>query len=126
VEFNLRKREGQGVVVGFIEEFHATGVGQVLKEFQDGGLVPGELFEGDSGNGEGDLEPAPMMADLLQQDIGGGQVARLGDPLKDGAIFFLIFIRVFPADIEEGIMAEADGLVDLEITTDGGHKELLS
>jgi hypothetical protein len=67
-----------------------------------------------------------MMANLFQQDIGGGQVTLLGDAFEDGTVFLLVFINVFPADIEEGVMAQATRLVYLKITTDGGHGRLLS
>jgi hypothetical protein len=48
VEFGLRKQKGQGMVVGFVEEFNAAGGGEILEDFQDRGLVAGELFERDS------------------------------------------------------------------------------
>jgi hypothetical protein len=51
----------------------------------------------------------------------GGQIAFLSHLLQDRFVGVIIVVVMIISDIKEAIPSEPEGLVDLEIETDGSH-----
>ena len=112
-EFVSRVEETQAVIVGFGEELDATGLCERVECADDLGAVFVELLEEDAGDAEGNLEPAIVPLDVLEQQAIGGQVALVGDLSAYLRVFELVEIGFGP--VEDGVVLEPEGLMHLKI-----------
>jgi hypothetical protein len=118
-EFFAGVEEGEGVVIGFVEELDAAGLVQFMETVEDFGSGFGELFEGDAGDREGDAEAAVVLPDVVQKHPIGGEVALLSDLFDQLGVLEVVEIMLIC--VEDAVPSESEGLVDLEVKADCGH-----
>ncbi len=115
-ELVLGVDEAEGVVVGFSDELAAAGFGELLEEVDDIGGVFFELVEDGACDGVGDSEVAFVAANEVEHELGGWAIAFVGDFFTDLAVGFVV--EVERVGVEDRVVLEAVGLVDLEIEDD--------
>jgi hypothetical protein len=119
VKFVSRIKEAETVIIRFGNKLGTAGFSQRVKGAHDFGAVFLELFENHSCDAEGDFESAFVAANHLQQEPVGRQVAFVGDFSANGGVFE--FIEVADRFVKDGIMPEAEGLMNLKVKTNRGH-----
>ena len=119
-----RKKEGEGVAVGFVEELDTTRLGEALETLQHIRPAPLDLVEEKPRNGKGTPEGPPVLPDQLEQQLSGGEIAFFGDAIQDPPVFRFIVVVVDTADVEEGVSPQTKGLVNLKIEADFRHGSL--
>ena len=117
-EFRRGSQGGEGVVIGLAQEFHLARGRQLAEAVEHLGSVAVELFESRTGDGKSQLELALAFGDRLQEQLVHGQVAFLRNPFEDGPVGKIVVIMGVLAYIEEAVLAQSRGLMDLEIEAD--------
>jgi hypothetical protein len=118
-EFLARVEEREGVIVGLGEEFDAAGGVELMKCVHHFGDILLKLLEGDAGEGVGDAEAAFVHFDGVEERAVGGQIAFMGDFPAYFGVF--VVVEVVAVGVKDAVAAESEGLVDLEVKTDGWH-----
>jgi len=118
-EFRTGIEGRERVVVRFGQKFDAAGLGEGVQEVERFRGVVFELFKGAARDGQGEAEASLVLLDEVQEEAEGGEVAMLGDAVDDDLV--VAIVEVVMGGVEDGVLPEAEGLVDLEIETDGGH-----
>ena len=108
-------KRGKGVVIGFPEELHATGLRQLAETFDHLRGVPVELLQRGAGDRERHLELPLVFPDQVKQEIVHRNIASLGHPAKDGPVGEIIIVVGILADVEESVLSQSGRLMDLEI-----------
>ena len=108
------------MVVGFGEELDAAGLGECVEQVQDFRREGFELFEGRAGDGECETEPALVLLDEGEEKSQCREVAIFGDAIDDDLV--VADVEVIVCGVEDGVLPQAEGLVDLEVEADRGHK----
>ena len=108
------------MVERFAEELHAAGLGQGVEALHDFRGVGFELFDGGAGHGDREAEAAPVSSDQIEEQAVGGNVAMFGDAFDEAGVE--VVVKVGGVGIEDGVLAEAERLVDLEVQAYGGHE----
>ena len=119
-EFRGGVEGGEAVVEGFGEEFDVAGLGEGVEALDDFGGVEFELLHGGAGDGESDAELAAVVVDEFEEDVVGGAIAAFGDAFDEAGVEGEI--EVGGVGIKDGVLPEAEGLVDLEVEADGWHR----
>lgn len=109
----------EGVVVGFGDELAAAGLGELYEEVEDIGAEFFPLLDDGACDGVGDSEVAFVAFDEVEHELCCGAVAFVGDFFTDGAVG--VFVEVEGVGVEDGVVFEAVGLVDLEVEDGGCH-----
>jgi hypothetical protein len=78
-----------------------------------------KLLEGNAGDRVGDAEATLVHFDRVEQRAVGRQIAFMGHFPADFGVFEIV--KVGAIGIEDAVATETEGLVDLEIKTDGWH-----
>lgn len=116
-----REEEGEGVGIGFSKDFHAARVYQFLEALQNIWCVLHHLFDKDAGKREGHLELAIVSLDELQEQRVHGQIALVRHLQHDGPVGIIVLVHVVVTNVEERVMPEPVGLMNLKVETDGRH-----
>ena len=74
------------------------------------------MLDDGAGDGVGDAEVALVLFDEVEDELGGGSVALIGDLFGDLAVGVLV--EVEGVRVEDGVGLEAVWLVDLEVEDD--------
>src|SRR3989339_496459 len=94
------------MVIGLVDKFNAPGLGELLKKFEDLGVVLLELGECAAADGEGDLELSLVALDELEEQGIHGNVA----------LFRVVLVEVVGPNVEKRVvLPQPERLVDLEI-----------
>ena len=99
--FPGREEEGDGVGIGFGQDFHAARVHKLLEAFEHFRSVLHHLFDKDAGQGEADPEVALVLIDQFQQEAVHGQIALVRNLQHDGLVGFIILVHVVVSNVEE-------------------------
>ena len=82
------------MIIGFCQEFHATGICKVAKRLQYIRPVHFKLFNNGTAEGITDPEFSFMLFDQLQHGLVGFQVAFFRDLMEDADILFIILVKM--------------------------------
>ena len=106
---------GKRVVVGLAEELHLAGGRKLTEAVQHLGGVAVELLERRAGDRKSHLELALALGDGLEKQFIHRQIALLRHSLEDGAVGVVVVVVGVLSYIEEPVLTEPCGLMDLEI-----------
>ncbi len=115
-EFLARIKERQGVVICFVEKFHASGLVQVVEGFHCFRDILLDLLQGRAGDRIGDAEPPLMNADRFQQRPIGRDIAFVGDLPADFGVF--VIVEIVPVGVENAVTPKPKRLMNLKIKAD--------
>ena len=119
IELVMAEEEARGVVARLTDELAGTGVRELLEEIDDVGGPLFELLEADPADRVADPEPALVSPDEIEDLPRGGSVALVRDLEHDLAVGLLV--EVERVRVEDGVPAETEGLMDLEVEADRCH-----
>ncbi len=113
------------MIVGFGEDFGLTAFDHATNLTNKVGSPGGGLFEPGAGNTERNFE-VRMLAHFLLDEVKHGTIT-FGCNFFENALIrltageFVVEIGSAVADIKNGVFAVADGLMNMEVETDGAH-----
>ena len=109
------------MAVGFGEELYASGLVELLEEFDDLWRVVLKELDGASADGESHLELFAVHFSHLDECLDGRNIRAFGSFGDAAFVLVVVEIIVILADLKEAVTLEMYVLVDLEIKTDSLH-----
>ena len=123
-ELLLVGQRGQAVEMGLAQQLDAAGRDQLLKALQHVGRPFGTLVEQRAAQAERHLEPAIRPPNEIRQQTVGRQVALVRNPTENAPVGLGIEVLGVSPDVEDPVLTEPEGLVDLGVDADVGHRAL--
>ena len=107
--------------IGFGKELAATGVVQLVQQFDDGRRVNLKLFQSHAGDGQSHLEGTSGILHHSNQRVQRRDVGAFGNLIDAVFVGIIIVIIVVVADVEETVTFQMDDLMYLKVKTDCSH-----
>ena len=109
------------MVVGLRQKLYTAGRCQLLKAGQNLRGIQLQLLQQNAGYAKGDLKPAPVFFDQFQQQQIRRQVAFLGYLFAD--LLVLSIVEVIAVLVEDGVVSESAGLMNLKVEAYRCHEK---